>query len=740
MAVEEEADTLDTDEVVLWTQKFTEMRPSIKETSQLQLPETQNLEQPFEASSSIVEGDQNRAWLAPMQTQSSVPFTLHYTQTQTDFVLNTQTSPVLNSISPGSWPHPAEIYPSFTSSRAQPNSTTSRKEMDPVDFKLAAVTDITVNDGLSQFFATTQQTPDAILRQPYISMRESQERREAEVLEALELNMSYSNSSDLDGLPSQTASQRARRRSRSILGNLHVRNASDDEHDEDTNIEVPATIGRYKGPAISSNLVPSSPSKMADAIDQPNKEELLAARDLVIHNSQPDRAKSSFESEKGDSEALHSNCTPNQPSLEAAGRTYTRNQKRLKNTKLESNKVALGAGDAIANVSNASRHPSKQRKKENNGKEMFHRSSSSERAPATDVHTHSTKTKLVPGDRDDQYSVPLKQMNVNKDERPERRVNLQPVTPSSSLSPPPDDLRNPSPPTQAEGRPYRVFALFRNTKSLYYPASITAIHFQAGNSTKRGSMPQNAGTSAKIVVSFDDGTTDILNTTQIKRLILTPGEMVKYENETASMTGTITSLVDDDTHVSVDIYGHSIALVQGKGTAASLLIPLERIYLSKALFNRLSSPFIDVSASYLQDLLNGQLHTRQGSDLSHRIQPISLGKKAIFENHIFALTRLDTIERDELSRLIFAHSGQILDSLSDLFEVGQTSDGTSQSSSVCQSLGNIRSCFKDATFVGVIAPCYCRNAKYLQALSLGLPCLLPSFVRDSAAEVGRSRS
>ena len=740
MAVEEEADTLDTDEVVLLKQKFTEKRPGAKETDQLQPPETQTLEQPFEALSPIVDADQSRAWLAPM-TQSSVPFTLHYTQTQTDILLNSQASPVLNSISPGSW-HPPDKYPSLASSRAQPNSTnnSSRKEMDPVDFKLAAATDISATDGLSQFFATTQQTPDAVLRQPYISMRESQERREAEALERCEKNMSYDNSSDLDGLPSQTASQRATRRSRSILGDLHVRNASDDEHDEDTNIEVPATIGRNKGPAAPLTLVPSSPSKIADVHDQPNKEELLTARDLVVRNSQPDRAKSSFENEKVDSVTLQSHCRSFQPLLDAADKNRIRNQKRRKST--ESNRDASSdADDTIPNVSYASGNPSKRRRRENNRNKMFHRSSSSDRAPAKVVHTQSTKMQLVPGDRVDQYRAPLKQMNVNKDERLERRGNRLPVTPSSSLSPAPEDLLpNPLPPTQAEKRPHRVFALFKNAKSLYYPASITSIHLQAGTSKKRATMPQVSTASAEIVVSFDDGTTDILKTTQMKRLILAPGETVKYDTETASMTSTVMSLVDHDTHGSVDIYGHSNALVQGNGTPGSLSIPMERIYLSKALFNRLSSPFIDLSASYLQGLLNKNLHTRQGSDVSHRNQPLSLAKKAIFEHHVFALTRLDTSERDELSQLIFAHGGKILDSLSDLFEGAQITDGSSQASPIRQSLGNIDSCFKDAKFACVIAPCYCRNAKYLQALSLGLPCLLPSFVRDSVAEVWCSSS
>ncbi|CAZ82291.1 unnamed protein product [Tuber melanosporum] len=293
--------------------------------------------------------------------------------------------------------------------------------------------------------------------------------------------------------------------------------------------------------------------------------------------------------------------------------------------------------------------------------------------------------------------------------------------------------------------PERVFALFKDVKMCYHPATVLS-----------------TDSKGFIKVVFDDGTEDVLDK-EVRSLDLRIGDMVKVDQPSMKkavwiIVGLKKPVGEPDTHERVggrsltDIRGHAIVTVKPRITPASnsmaedevLEVPLTRIYLNRTLWAQFSKrPYNDIP--HRSQILPLRISTPSTTDpttdgvnqastttpntpsRNRRTTPITTTTSAkptggLFFNMLFALSFGENeSEKRTVSHRITSNGGRLVDNdFEDLFhqETPATAGLTPRTESAY------------VGFTCVIANKHSRRVKFLQALALGIPCLAPRWVED----------
>ncbi|KAF8540818.1 hypothetical protein BDD12DRAFT_831640 [Trichophaea hybrida] len=292
--------------------------------------------------------------------------------------------------------------------------------------------------------------------------------------------------------------------------------------------------------------------------------------------------------------------------------------------------------------------------------------------------------------------------------------------------------------------PHRVFALFKDSKLQYHPATV---------------IP--AETQLQVRVAFDDGTEDVLEPHCVRSLDLRLGDVIKVDlphmkKSTYVIKGfpaapTPPTGADPVTPLKTtedaftDIRGRSIVSVSLKNAGANTSleeVPVTNIYLIKSLWSQFaardtsskSMTFPLSSAPSLRRTVSPSYAAAQSFSIRRtstpattsttNLPPISRGS-GIFNNMIFTLSfggENDTLKRSTQAKIL-SSGGRILDSgFNELF---QDFDPDSPATTL-----RFRPETQNLGFAAVIAHSHSRRPKYLQALALGLPCLSSRWIED----------
>ncbi|PWW77884.1 hypothetical protein C7212DRAFT_342519 [Tuber magnatum] len=299
--------------------------------------------------------------------------------------------------------------------------------------------------------------------------------------------------------------------------------------------------------------------------------------------------------------------------------------------------------------------------------------------------------------------------------------------------------------------PERVFALFKDVKMCYHPATVLS-------TDSKGS----------IKVVFDDGTEDVLDK-EVRSLDLRIGDMVKVDQPSMKkavwiVVGLNGPVGEPDTHERVggrsltDIRGHAIVTVKPRVTLASnnmtedevIEIPLTKIYLNRTLWAQFSKrPYKDtphrsqilplrVATPYTADPTtdgvnqattttapNTPSRNRRATPITTTTTTISAKPTGgLFFNMLFALSFGENeSEKRTVTHKIISNGGRLVDNdFEDLFH--QESPAAA---------GGGLTPRTESAYVGftcVITNKHSRRVKFLQALALGIPCLAPRWVED----------
>lgn len=318
---------------------------------------------------------------------------------------------------------------------------------------------------------------------------------------------------------------------------------------------------------------------------------------------------------------------------------------------------------------------------------------------------------------------------------------------SLSLSAPPP----PPPPPPADDDatitvPERVFALFRDGKTSYHPATVLEGDPYTGT----------------VRVVFDDGTEDLLERVYVRALDLRRGDAVKVDIAGMKKAtwevqgfGGAGTLPDCRGHTAVSLKPRK----PGGGGAEPVLVPVSSIYLVKGMWKDFHARVYRelplaaaVSPAAEQTLCsapntpaNAPRHTPIAGSFSTSVaRPLGGG---VFAGMVFALSFGDKESvRDAIAAKILQNGGRIVDvgfeelfhdrpaaaaaSLSSSFGSDTTAPGTTTTATTTAAHFAPRPETDRVGFVAVIANTHSRRAKFLQALALGLPCLAPRWIED----------
>lgn len=327
----------------------------------------------------------------------------------------------------------------------------------------------------------------------------------------------------------------------------------------------------------------------------------------------------------------------------------------------------------------------------------------------------------------------------------------------------PDGLANPA----------RVLALFTGNFAGYYPATCI------------GLVP---GDEPRYKVRFDDDEVGLVAAYNVKRLELRKGDNVKVDMpnmrtktfvivelqgrqqseirpdpETPSRRGRPHQIRKSST-LPTDVHGHTSVTVtvrqrQSLGDAKAIdqqtVVPLAHIYLTPQMWTN----FKDRLYHYEPEQTNLTLGLPNPSDRpSTPATPSSRARRAktlgtsirptmSFNNHgaglfggmVFAFTNISPNEkRARIKKHIHEYGGQVIESgFDELFEVPKLTATSPGKSSSSKNKDRIFRLTNDATNMGftcLLADKHCRNAKYIQALALGIPCLSPRWIQDCVSK------
>lgn len=317
----------------------------------------------------------------------------------------------------------------------------------------------------------------------------------------------------------------------------------------------------------------------------------------------------------------------------------------------------------------------------------------------------------------------------------------------------------------------RVFAHFNGSNPAYHPATC---------------LEMIGGDDPRYRVRFEDGTVDVISGYGIKRLELRPGDIVKVDLPGARKLNYVVEGVQDQ-HVSTiardpstpsrrgrsaptndsafpetDVYGNATVLMSPKQRlsldgeqpqSSQIAVPLTLIYLTQTMWTAfkdrqythlLNKPPISTG---LQTSSERPSTPSTPSSRTRRVKSSGLvqarstaiGNSAgggIFRNMAFAITNIDRADENErIKNHITSNGGHILSTgFDDLFHIPALPRTTSPADPSADTSFHLTPAAKDVGFTCLIADKHCRTAKFIQALSLGIPCLSTRWIINCVAK------
>ena len=319
--------------------------------------------------------------------------------------------------------------------------------------------------------------------------------------------------------------------------------------------------------------------------------------------------------------------------------------------------------------------------------------------------------------------------------------------------------------------PNRVFAHFNGSNPAYHPATC---------------LEMIGGDDPRYRVRFEDGTVDVISWYGIKRLEFRHGDVVKVDLPGARKLNYVVEGVQDQ-HVSTiardpatpsrrgrsaptndsafpetDIYGNATILMSPKQRlsmdgeqpeSSQIAVPLTLVYLTQTMWNAfkdrqythlLNKP---QTSTGLQTPSERPSTPSTPSSRTRRVKSSGLVQArstaignnsggGIFRNMAFAITNIDRADENErLKNHLTSNGGHILTTgLDELFHIPALPRTTSPADPNADTSFRVTLAAKDLGFTCLIADKHCRTAKYIQALSLGIPCLSTRWITNCVAK------
>lgn len=321
---------------------------------------------------------------------------------------------------------------------------------------------------------------------------------------------------------------------------------------------------------------------------------------------------------------------------------------------------------------------------------------------------------------------------------------------SLSVAPPPPPL------VTAVVAPERVFALFRDGRNSYHPATV-----------KEGDPYMGT-----VRVVFDDGTEDLLERVYVRALDLRVGDCVKVDIKgMKKVTWEVQGFADSAASGKYsDCRGHTTVLVKARKTAGAgavseaAQVQVTNIYLVKSMWKEFNTRVYRGLPATLSLPLSQVRNATPSGDypapttppkvLRHTPISGSLSRTlggGMFAGMVFALSFGDKESvKKAIAAKILQNGGRIVDvGFEELFYNIDRSTGTTTTNTTTTTTTAASSFSSSDTtaitspihftprpetnhvgFAAVIADAHSRRAKFLQALALGLPCLAPRWVED----------
>ena len=338
---------------------------------------------------------------------------------------------------------------------------------------------------------------------------------------------------------------------------------------------------------------------------------------------------------------------------------------------------------------------------------------------------------------------------------------------------PPETSFSSSNQSPTEGRtisaPNRVFAHFNGSNPAFHPATC---------------LEAIGSDEFRYRVRFEDGTVDVINGYSIKRLELRPGDVVKVDLPGARKLNYVVERVQDQ-HVSTvvrdpttpsrrgrsapsndsafpetDIYGNATVLVSPKqrlsadgehSESSQIAVPLTLIYLTHTMWNAfrnrqythpLGKPQTSIGLQTPSErpstpsTPSSRTRRVKSSGLARARATVNLSGDGIFQNMAFAITNVDRADENErMKSHITSNGGHILSTgLDELFHVPVLPRTTSPPDVNADTSFHLTPAAKELGFTCLIADKHCRTAKFIQALSLGVPCLSTRWITNCVAK------
>ena len=320
--------------------------------------------------------------------------------------------------------------------------------------------------------------------------------------------------------------------------------------------------------------------------------------------------------------------------------------------------------------------------------------------------------------------------------------------------------------------PNRVFAHFNGTTPAYHPATCLQV---VGSEDPR------------YTVRFDDGTVDTITAYSIKRLELRQGDLVKVDipgsrnkiyvvNDmrdqqrpanppdpaTPSRRGSAIS-TNDPAFPEVDIHGFATVLVSPKQRGSisdspsehsQIAVPIAQLYLTQTMWASFKNRLYTHISNKSQTLTGLQTPSERPSTPStpssrtrraktsvlaqsrSMTAASSHGNVGLFRNMAFSITNVDRPEDSvRIKTHVSANGGTILEKgFDELFHIPPLTRTSAPKEINDDPVFELTQAAKNLGFTCLIADRYCRRAKFVQALALGIPCLATRWITDCVAK------
>lgn len=285
--------------------------------------------------------------------------------------------------------------------------------------------------------------------------------------------------------------------------------------------------------------------------------------------------------------------------------------------------------------------------------------------------------------------------------------------------------------------PNRVFALFKDSKMHYFPATVVPSPFMSDRST--------------LNVQFDDETVVAVDKIHIRSLDLRAGDQVRVDMPTLKQRiwhiQELKSVIPDSSKQDkaftlTDVRGHNVAVVASKVKTdkeeLKVEVPITKLYIPKSMWHQffgrnflhsttVSAISVDSPWSPSRSrMAEGAMQMSMKSSMLVPRQSVGTG---IFTGMLFAISIGDKdSEKKSIIKTITSNGGQILETgFEELFALPSASDSSSEMLPLPHT--------SDLGFTCVLSDKHTRRAKFLQALALGIPCLHIRWVKDCFKEV-----